>query len=70
MARYVSVQQDTMTLSGYDKIWSVADAHRTPKKDSEIEGDEYVENYIYMGSRRSSESACQSELEVRCDALI
>ena len=23
-----------------------------------------------MGSRRSSESACQSELEVRCDALI
>src|SRR5271163_2199253 len=27
----VSVQPDTMTLSGYDDIWSVTDIHRTAK---------------------------------------
>jgi hypothetical protein len=27
----VSIQQDTVTLSGYSEIWSVADAHHTPK---------------------------------------
>ena len=46
----VSAKQDAMTLSGYDKIWNVADAHRTPKKrhSSEIEGNEYIENYTWI----------------------
>jgi hypothetical protein len=29
----VSIQPDTVTLSGYDEIWSVTDIHRNPSKD-------------------------------------
>jgi hypothetical protein len=28
-----SIQPDTITLSGYDEIWSVADIHRNPSSD-------------------------------------
>jgi len=46
----VSIQPDTVTLSGYDEIWSVADTHRSPSRDLPAKLDamtKAAENYVW-----------------------